>query len=747
MLEKHSRMQHWLIERAGVLASSVRGALCTLGLAAVVAGPAHAGVMTRALMEQAFPSPLIVGEQERDLPVWPIYKQDATSTPVVAYAFESIDFAAIPGFSGTPFNLLVALDKNGSFLDVRVLSQHEPVFLDGLGERPLFKFVEQYRNLSLKQSIKIGLNQSAANNRASSANAYIDGVAKATASVRILNQSLLAASLKVARARLGFGEGKDPDLIARVRTDVYDSLDWDGMLRAGLITHKIFTNAEVDAAFVGTAAEGVGQSNVQGAGPGAGQGAGQGMGFAPGDPFVEIYFAPLEVPSVGRNLLPPATWNYLQQRLDAGDHALLVMTRGHYPIVAEDFVRGTVPDRLSLTQDGLSLEMRDLDLDTTLVLPAALSDDMSNIQWRVFRVIAPAGLDPAAPLHFELLVSRSKGQFMPEVVRKSFAFSAELPSRYVQAASSDSKTWVLSWTSRWNELLVLVIALGVLAWALYRPAWLVASPRRLTWFRNSYLLFTVVFIGHYWQGQLSIVNITAVIQALIARRSLAFFLYDPMTVLLWVFVLATFFLWGRGTFCGWLCPFGALQDLLSSVTKRLGLKPLRVPAELDRQLKRLKYVLLAVIALSACVSVGWTDRLVEVEPFKTSITLNFVREWPFVLWAVATLLLSSFVYKGYCRYLCPLGAGMALFGRLRRTDWIERRAECGKPCQRCRSDCAYQAIEKSGAIDYEECFQCMDCVVIHASPTLCVPIFIQKRHESGEGPGDRSTEQAGGAVA
>jgi polyferredoxin len=321
---------------------------------------------------------------------------------------------------------------------------------------------------------------------------------------------------------------------------------------------------------------------------------------------------------------------------------------------------------------------------------------------------------------------------MPEVVNQRFAFSATLPDRYFEAASSDSKTWRLSWTSRWWELLILLAGLGVLAWALAKPKWLTASPQRLNFFRTGYLLFTLFFIGWYAQGQLSIVNFTAVIQSVLAQRSLAFFLYDPMTVLLWVFVAATFFVWGRGTFCGWLCPFGALQELISKVTAALHLQQLRVPTALDKQLKRVKYGVLAVILLSACLSVTWTDRLVEVEPFKTSITLNFVREWPFVLWAVATVLLSSFVYKGYCRYLCPLGAGMGLLGRLRRFDWIARRSECAQPCQRCRSDCAYQAIEKSGKIDYDECFQCLDCVVIYESETLCVPLLNHARKAAGQ---------------
>ena len=685
--------------------------VCALLFGLLCLAQAQAGVMTRETMAMAFPAPLVVGEKERDVPVWPIFAQDLTSTTIVAYAFESIDFAAIPGFSGTPFNLLVALDKDGKFMDVKVLSQHEPVFLDGLGPQPLFKFVEQYKNLSLKQSIKIGLNQASAQ-KANSANVYIDGVAKATASVRILNQSLLAASLKVARAKMGYSTGTDPDLIARIRPEVYEALDWKGLLKAGLVTHKIFKNSEVEAAFKGTVGEGLDDEARR----------------APDAPFVELYFAHLNVPSAGRNLLPAQTWNYIQKRLDPGDHALLVMAKGRYGIVSEDFQRGTVPDRLSLNQSKLSLEMRDLDLDTTLNVP----DELKDAQWRVFRVISPAGLDPSLPLDFELLVSRSKGQFMPEVVNKSFAFSATLPDSYFEAASSDSKTWRLSWTSRWWELLILVAALGLLAWVLVKPKWLTASPQRLNRFRTGYLLFTLFFIGWYAQGQLSIVNFTAVIQSVLAQRSLSFFLYDPMTVLLWVFVVVTFFVWGRGTFCGWLCPFGALQELISKVTAALHIQQLRVPTALDKQLKRIKYVVLAVILLSACISVTWTDRLVEVEPFKTSITLNFVREWPFVLWAVATVLLSSFVYKGYCRYLCPLGAGMGVLGRLRRFDWIARRTECGQPCQRCRSDCAYQSIEKSGKVDYDECFQCMDCVVIYESEALCVPLLNNARRAAGQ---------------
>lgn len=685
----------------------------------LIASSAKAGVMTRETMVKAFPAPFIVGEKDRDLPVWPILKQDATATPIVAYAFESMDLAAIPGFSGTPFNLLVALDAKGEFMDVKVLSQHEPVFLDGLGEAPLLRFVAQYKGLSLKQSIKIGANPDR-DGKAGGANAYIDGVAKATASVRILNQSLLASALKVARAKLGYGEGRDPDLIARIRPELYTAMDWDALVDAGLIVKKTFKNSEIDQAFVGTVGEGVDAIARQ----------------SPEDVFISLYFAYLSVPTVGRNLLTPEGWQFLQRRLDPGDHALLLIGSGRYSLAGDNFVRGAVPDRLTLQQSRLPIEIRDLDLDTPLKLPDSLKTPNLSTDWRVFRVIAPAGLDPSQALDFELHVTRAKGLIYPERIRKAFALSAQLPDKFYESASSDSKTWHSIWTARWWELAVLVAALGLLAWALQTQSWLVhgaggsggtGGQRRLTNFRTGYLLFTLFFIGWYAQGQLSIVNITAVVQAMIAGRNLNFFLYDPMTVLLWAFVAVTFVLWGRGTFCGWLCPFGALQELVSQVTAKLGLRQIRLSERTDKWLKRVKFGVLAVILVSACFSVTLTDSLVEIEPFKTSITLNFVRAWPFVVWAMALVLLSSFVYKGYCRYLCPLGAGMVVLGRFRMLSWITRRSECGQPCQRCRSDCAYQAITKQGTVDYDECFQCMDCVVIYESDELCVPLIVTKR--------------------
>ena len=118
------------------------------------------------------------------------------------------------------------------------------------------------------------------------------------------------------------------------------------------------------------------------------------------------------------------------------------------------------------------------------------------------------------------------------------------------------------------------------------------------------------------------------------------------------------------------------------------------------------------------------DKAAEVEPFKTAISVFFLRDWPFVAYALVCLLASAVVFKAYCRYLCPLGALMAIGGALRLTPWVKRRDECGAPCQLCRRKCQYGAIAKSGQIAYSECFGCLDCVDIYQDKAKCVPLII-----------------------
>lgn len=665
---------------------------------------AIAGDLGKTDLQRRFGPPLIVGERLRDIPAWPITSELLPESGPVGYVFESIDIAPIPGFEGTPFNLLIAIDTAGRFLDVEVLRQHEPVFLGGLGPAPLFEFVRQYQGKSLRQEFVVASTYGAT--QGSARRVVLDGVAKATASVRIVNQTVLAAALAVARKRLGFadlGSGAPP---AVVKEMPFEPLGFEALVQRGYVRKLSLSNAEAEALFAGSEGAGVDAEALQ----------------DPAGTFLELYVAYLNPPHIGRNLLGDAAWAKLQGYLTDGRPAFWMASRGRYPLVDERFVHGTQPVRLALTQHELPIELRDANRDYARL--AGVSDLNASL---ILTVPAQAGLDPGQSMEFGLTISRAKGMILPVVTQKQVVLNYQAPNELLEFPPRPPPEWLLAWQGRAVDLGLIAAALILLAFVLARPRWMSVVPRRLFLFRMGFLVFTLVFIGWVAQGQLSIVQITGAIKSLKAGGGLSSFLYDPVSLLLIAFTLLTLIVWGRGTFCGWLCPFGALQEFVGLLAHRLHLPQWKIPAGAVRWLALSRYPVLAVMLVAAAFAPATAEKLVELEPFKTAITVGFDREWPFLVWACGLLLLGLFYYKFFCRFLCPLGTALTLGGKLRRWRWLPRIDPCGRPCQKCRNICAYDAIHTDGAIDYDNCFQCLDCVGVYHDVARCGPQLLEAR--------------------
>ena len=124
-------------------------------------------------------------------------------------------------------------------------------------------------------------------------------------------------------------------------------------------------------------------------------------------------------------------------------------------------------------------------------------------------------------------------------------------------------------------------------------------------------------------------------------------------------------------------------------------------------------------------SLGLAERLAEVEPLKTAIVLKFAREWPFVIFAGGLLLIGLFVERFYCRYLCGLGAALAIPARIATFRWLKRYRQCGNPCQRCANDCMVQAITPEGEINLNECQYCLHCQKLYFDEHNC-PVVIAR---------------------
>ena len=678
--------------------------LVVAALALLLCGaPASAGLMTREKLAEVFPSPLIVGEQDDKLKIWPILKQGSGRFDLVGYAFESDDFAPIPGFGGTPPDLLISMTPEGTFLGVKVLRQHEPVFVDGLGEEPMNAFISQYAGMSMRHPIRVGRHD--ARSHGASSQTTVDGVSMATASTRIMNQEILNSALDVARQKLGFSQADTLGLRVIAKQGKVEPKSWQQLLDQGYVKDFTLTNKAVDATFAGTVV--------------AHDTAGK-----PDEAFTHVYLAELDVPFIGRNLLGDAFYAQLMRYIEPGDHLVMVLCAGPWSPIPTDFVPASVPDTLGVTQNKFPVTVRDLGYDRadrgTAGMPAG--------EWLLLRLSADAGFNPATPWSFWMRLQREHGTIYPEKVAREFATDYSLPASLFDIRKPDAgPTWLDTWFARKWELGVVALMLVALVPLLIRQNGLVARAGPFAWFRYAYLAVTLGFIGWYAQAQLSIVTLVGVVRALHSDRDFNFLLFDPPSLVLWAFTIATLVVWGRGTFCGWLCPFGALQELIAWPAQKLKLRQIAIPAHIDRPLRLAKYVVLAGIVVAAIVSAPTVDKLNEVEPFKTAITLYFVRSWPFVVYAVGLLVLNLFVYKGFCRYLCPLGASLALVGRLRVFNWIPRRAECGTPCQLCKVKCRYGAIEPDGKINYPECFQCMDCVTIIKDPRQCVPEIVSRK--------------------
>ncbi|WP_339689962.1 4Fe-4S binding protein [Celeribacter baekdonensis] len=685
--------------------------LCAIVVAPRPVSAAAPDPLPRADVEAMIIPPYALGESLADNGVYQLLNSGGAE---IGYVFETGPLAPLPGFSGAPIDMLVLMDTSGVFLDVRLVSQREPVFVSGLGEAPFREFIEQYKGLAITQSLVVGVPYGASGGGGSDL-VYLDGVTKATASVRIAHESLLAAALSVARDKMQ-GLAQTPP--ARPKPDDGEILSWQDLVDQGIAKPLRVSNAEVDAAFAGTI-------------------------WADDDPeakadpegmYLDLWLVDLGPPAVARAVLSDDSLSDLQHFLAVSPEAepLLMLEAGRHGLVSEDFVRNTAPDRLSAEQGGLPVALRDADLLVELApdVPQAGAA-------MILRADRRLGFDPISDWELRVQAVRAHGSFQPRLGDTHFALTYAAPDRFFEVSKPHKPlpAWAEAALNRRADLIVLAVVLTGLLLLVGPGMTRLAARPNFTAIRLTILTFVIVFIGWWGQGQLSIVTVLASLRAAVGQGSFSVLLYDPFSLMIWAVAILGFVLWGRGLFCGWLCPFGAMQEVLHHVGKRLNIRQIKVSDDWDNRLKKVKYLALFGVIAVTFAAPNYAEKAAEIEPFKTAVTVYFIRDWYYVAYAVFWLGLSLVFFKGFCRYVCPLGAVMVIGGWLRGRDWIARREACGSPCQLCRVKCRYGAIKKTGEIQYDECFQCLDCVKIHDDPNQCVPLILAaKRQERATCP-------------
>jgi hypothetical protein len=159
-------------------------------------------------------------------------------------------------------------------------------------------------------------------------------------------------------------------------------------------------------------------------------------------------------------------------------------------------------------------------------------------------------------------------------------------------------------------------------------------------------------------------------------------------------------LFGR-IFCGYACPIGAWQQLMSGIGSKF--IKFRMPERLDKYLKYFKYVFAALIVI--VVIFTRYPFFQKIDPFSYLFGFNFTLYGiiSIVIVSVASILVS----RPFCRYICPYGAVLAIFSRFSIYK-IKTRAGC-KNCTLCDRVCETDAIVK-GSVDQSECIRCKKCI-------------------------------------
>ncbi len=618
---------------------------------------------------------------------------------VVGYVFLSTDVVNIPGYSGQPIVTLIGMDSRGIITGSKVLRHAEPILLLGIPVGRLQAFIHQYVGLFAGSKTEIG------HSRADQGYIGLDAISGATVTVIAENQVIMRSARRIAE-EVGILR---PLLRPAARYTPHQARqDWSHLLAEGAIGHLLVQ------------AEQLGEPDR-------------------GAALMDMYFGSLDAPAVGRSLLGDYDDAALRARLAPGEHAIFVIAQGQESFKGSGFVRGGIFDRIQVSQDDRTYTFKDSDY---LNLYGLQAEGAPAYRESAIFIIRDAHFSDAYPWHMVFLAHKRD----PISGQKSFVSFDQpywLPAHYLVGGhpqdAQEEAPWKQVWQARQGAIGTFILLLGAAAaYFAGKDLWVrrarrinkswVAWPKHLLW------LFMVIWVGGHLLAQPSITQVLTWFHTMFTHWQWTLFLSDPFIFVFWIFIALSVLAWGRGWFCGWLCPFGSLTELLYQLAGRLGLRrwQFHLPRVWHDRLKWIKYGIFFVLLGLSLYSMNLAEKAAEVEPFKTVFLVGLLhRPWPYSLYATILLGLSLFMERPFCKYLCPLGASLAIPSG--RPWWgLRRKAACG-PCQACQAGCGSLAIDEQGRIDSHECLLCLDCMVMYYDDHACPPLVQERKHRQRQG--------------
>ncbi|MBT8037203.1 MAG: 4Fe-4S binding protein [Verrucomicrobiae bacterium] len=664
-------------------------AACAGALALVMgtAALAQDSIQLADLPENQLQEILPEAQSFRQVPNQPFWSGHNAEGELVGWVVLSTDVVSIKGYSGKPLVTLVGLDAKGVISGAKIIKHSEPIILLGIPQEEIDKFVDFYTDKKADANITVGISEGDS--------IAVDGVSGATVTILAENSTIL----DTARA-LGAAVGILEQQETLPGGFVESSEDWS---YAKMKRKKVFGHLRVTE-------KQMGMNNSD-------------------DAFVDLIYTIADAPQIGRPLLGKGTYKHLMSELKEGEHLIVIMGNGSGSFKGSGFVRGGIFDRVYLKQKLNTCMFKDLDY--TNVPRFAVADAPSFKEGAVF-ISRGAEIDPGR--RFELVFLGSFYDKKSAYSREFHSFSSthKLPKSIykIEGIDPDSLIWRQAWAmQKWEVVILCVVWLAVLALFIQRK-WLTGSVKRLGWIQLTVLTTSFVVLGLCLSAQPSITQILTLSGALVGEWDGNLFLTQPLLFVSWIFIAIVLLIWGRGIFCGWICPFGSMSELLNHLGQKLKIPQFELPEKWHKVMRYLRYLIFLGLVPAFLYSPELGEKLAEIEPFKTTFFLvPWQRHWGFFIYWLVLVVISLFWFRPFCRYLCPLGAALALPSFFR-ISGPKRRSFCSS-CNICGDICEPKAIDSKGKIDPMECMNCMHCEANYSSDKICPPLIGLKKLDLG----------------
>jgi polyferredoxin len=200
------------------------------------------------------------------------------------------------------------------------------------------------------------------------------------------------------------------------------------------------------------------------------------------------------------------------------------------------------------------------------------------------------------------------------------------------------------------------------------------------------LVFTGTFLQKIFSGTMILLGITLIL-ALIFRRS----------------------------FCGLICPFGALQEFFGIIGRKIFRKRFTMPLKIDKPFRYLKYVVLLVTLYFTWKTSGlWVD---PYDPWAAygHIKAGFISlttEYLVGTIILVVVLIGSMLYdRFFCKYLCPMGAVYGIISKISPSKIVRNEDACVS-CGLCSKSCPMNInVANTHKVTSSECISCQNCIL------------------------------------